>query len=73
MHNPNPGMDWFWLLRDKADVFARVAFDGRNYSVSLYSEKVDVEEIARQFGGGGHSGAAGFVSPTFPWAPTSKL
>ncbi|MFO8037396.1 MAG: hypothetical protein R6U57_12300 [Anaerolineales bacterium] len=28
--------------------------------VSLYSDKVDVSQIARKFGGGGHPGAAGF-------------
>jgi oligoribonuclease NrnB/cAMP/cGMP phosphodiesterase (DHH superfamily) len=28
--------------------------------VTLYSDKVDVSEIARKFGGGGHAGAAGF-------------
>jgi oligoribonuclease NrnB/cAMP/cGMP phosphodiesterase (DHH superfamily) len=28
--------------------------------VTLYSDKVDVSEIAKRFGGGGHSGAAGF-------------
>jgi len=28
--------------------------------VSLYSDKVDVADIAKQYGGGGHSGAAGF-------------
>jgi len=28
--------------------------------VTLYSDSVDVSEIARKFGGGGHRGAAGF-------------
>lgn len=28
--------------------------------VTLFSDKVDVSEIARKFGGGGHAGAAGF-------------
>jgi len=28
--------------------------------VTLYSDQVDVSEIAKKFGGGGHSGAAGF-------------
>lgn len=28
--------------------------------VTLYSDRVDVSEIARKFGGGGHAGAAGF-------------
>ncbi len=31
--------------------------------VTLYSDQVDVSEIARKFGGGGHPGAAGFGFP----------
>ncbi len=35
--------------------------DGEMYTfVSLYSNQVDVAEIAQRFGGGGHRGAAGF-------------
>lgn len=41
--------------------------DGRNYTVSLYSETVDVSEIAKFFGGGGHKGAAGFVCVSLPF------
>ena len=29
---------------------------------SLYSDKIDVSEIAKKYGGGGHKGAAGFYS-----------
>jgi uncharacterized protein len=42
-------------------------FDGTNYTVSLYSETVDVGVIARKFGGGGHRGAAGFVCQELPF------
>jgi oligoribonuclease NrnB/cAMP/cGMP phosphodiesterase (DHH superfamily) len=70
MHNPNPGKDWFWLLRDnKADAYARVAFDGRRYMVSLYSEIIDVSVICKNHGGGGHPGAAGFVCKDLPFSP----
>jgi oligoribonuclease NrnB/cAMP/cGMP phosphodiesterase (DHH superfamily) len=41
--------------------------DGRKYTVSLYSETVDVSVIAKSFGGGGHKGAAGFVCDVLPW------
>ena len=39
-------------------------FDGNKYTVSLYSvdPTVDVEVIAKKYGGGGHPHAAGFVS-----------
>ncbi|MCK9558273.1 MAG: DHHA1 domain-containing protein [Candidatus Cloacimonetes bacterium] len=42
--------------------------DGKQYTVSLYSETVDVSEIAKLFGGGGHKGAAGFVCEKLPFA-----
>lgn len=41
--------------------------DGKRFTVSLYSENVDVSAIAKQFGGGGHKGAAGFVCNELPW------
>lgn len=43
--------------------------DGKQWTVSLYSEKVDVSEIAKKHGGGGHTGAAGFQCAVLPWAP----
>ncbi len=36
-------------------------------TVTLYSEQVDVSQLAQKFGGGGHRGAAGF---SFPRGPT---
>lgn len=41
--------------------------DGKRFTVSLYSEKVDVSEIAKANGGGGHGGAAGFVCQVLPF------
>lgn len=40
------------------------AYDGKKYKYSLYSthKDVDCSKIAEKFGGGGHKGAAGFVS-----------
>jgi hypothetical protein len=34
------------------------------WTYSLYSEEIDVSEICKNHGGGGHKGAAGFVSDT---------
>ena len=42
-------------------------FDGDFYTISLYSEKVDVSEIAKKYGGGGHEGAAGFITKELPF------
>jgi uncharacterized protein len=41
--------------------------DGKRFTVSLYSEMVDVSKICQIFGGGGHHGAAGFVCERLPW------
>ncbi len=42
--------------------------------VTLYSDQIDVSEIARRFGGGGHAGAAGFSFPrgAAPFPPGSR-
>jgi len=41
--------------------YAEVVRDGRLQTiVTLYSDQLDVSEIARKYGGGGHAGAAGF-------------
>jgi uncharacterized protein len=36
----------------------------KSWTFSLRSETIDVSEIAKQYGGGGHKGAAGFVCDT---------
>jgi len=42
------------------DMILLFSFNGDTWNVSLYSKKIDVSVIARNFGGGGHTGAAGF-------------
>jgi len=48
--------------KDDYDGAACFHFDGKEWCFSLYNdnEKVNCSEIAKQFGGGGHAGAAGF-------------
>ncbi len=43
--------------------------------VTLFSDKVDVSQLARKFGGGGHRGAAGFSFPRgeTPFPPAARL
>ena len=54
----------FGIRYDNEDIDGFVSFyyNGNNdeYRFSLRSQKVDVSEIARYFGGNGHKGAAGF-------------
>ncbi|MEN6421295.1 MAG: hypothetical protein ABFD76_05050 [Smithella sp.] len=48
-------------------------YDGKRHTVSLYSETVDVGEIAQRHGGGGHKGAAGFVCGSLPFGSLNRL
>jgi oligoribonuclease NrnB/cAMP/cGMP phosphodiesterase (DHH superfamily) len=48
------------------DLWVSFFYTGNNdtWTISLYSKKVDVSEIAKSMGGGGHKGAAGFQCST---------
>ena len=50
------------------DIYIAFVFDGVQYSVSMYSKVVDVSQIALDYGGGGHAGAAGFVCQNLPFS-----
>lgn len=57
------GSDWFKSVDDDSyDILMPFSYNGRNgtWTYSMYSKKVDVSEIAKKYGGGGHKGAAGF-------------
>ena len=51
------------------DVLVAYVYDGRNYKVSMYTTKdnVDVSKIAESYGGGGHEDAAGFTVSELPF------
>ena len=51
----------------KHDIMIGFAYNGNNWGVSLRSvgDNVDVSQIARERGGGGHSQSAGFQAVTF--------
>lgn len=52
------------------DLYAAYVVTAQGYRVTLYTPRDDVDcsDIARQHGGGGHRGAAGFLCQTLPWA-----
>lgn len=52
------------------DICISFAFSGSRWTIGLYSEKIDVGRIAKRYGGGGHTGAAGFVfdAPIVPFS-----
>lgn len=49
------------------DMCIAYVYDGKKWTVSLYSETIKVNEIAMRYGGGGHSGATGFICEELPW------
>lgn len=60
--------EYFKSLPDgKYDILMPFVYDGNLYTVSLYSKTVDVSEIAKKYGGGGHKGASGFQCKELPF------
>lgn len=55
------------------EIFMPFCFDGEKWTVSLYSKSVDVSEIAKKYGGGGHKGASGFQCKELPFAKAINL
>ena len=49
------------------DICISYEYTGKNWIVSMYSQKIDVGKIAQKYGGGGHKGAAGFVCDKLPF------
>lgn len=53
------------------DALLGFSFDGRKFKVSLYHARhnmgIDLSEIAKKYGGGGHRGACGFVCDKLPF------
>jgi uncharacterized protein len=52
---------------DRPDIFIAYQHTGTQFIVSLYSTTVKVNDVAKMHGGGGHTGAAGFVCERLPW------
>lgn len=53
-------------------------WDGKQWTVSLYvfpryKDEIDVSQIAKRFGGGGHRGAAGFQINELPWKVIKRI
>lgn len=60
--------EYFKSVESKGyEILMPFVFDGDRYTVSLYSKTVDVSEIAKKYGGGGHKGASGFQCKQLPF------
>jgi len=60
---------FFDSIKDNYDIFMPYYFNGRQWVVSMYTERDDINlaSIAQQFGGGGHKKAAGMVVDYLPF------
>lgn len=65
---PNCNSEYFKSIDDGTyDILMPFSFNGDKWTVSLYSKTVDVSEIAKKYGGGGHKGASGFQCLELPF------
>jgi oligoribonuclease NrnB/cAMP/cGMP phosphodiesterase (DHH superfamily) len=58
---------WDSVWDDAYDGMLSFVWSGKHWTVSLYSTKFDCGQIAKNLGGGGHAGAAGFQSDQLPF------
>ena len=56
-------------LKPEHDGMLGFNWDGKQWRVSLYSDKpnIDLSEVAKKYGGGGHRGACGFRTEKLPF------
>ena len=58
----------FDSVKEDYDLMIPFVWDGKQWAVSLYTKKdIDCSEIAKKYGGGGHTGASGFVCKELPF------
>lgn len=67
--NTGKGSNRFASIDEPYDILSPFSFDGKTWTVSLYSTdpNIDVSEIAKKYSGGGHKGAAGFQCEEIPY------
>jgi oligoribonuclease NrnB/cAMP/cGMP phosphodiesterase (DHH superfamily) len=63
----------FNSVKEDYDLMIPFVFDGKQWTVSLYTKKdIDCSEIAKKYGGGGHKKAAGFQCKELPFRWVEK-
>jgi uncharacterized protein len=65
----NVSSQMFDTVTEDYDIMMPFVFDGKRWSVSIYTKKkdIDVSELAKKYGGGGHKQAAGFQCDALPF------
>jgi len=68
------GSKAFGELMKRYQACIAYTFDGKQFTVSMYSDSkdIDVSKVCKDNGGGGHKNAAGFTCKTLPFKPTEK-
>ena len=63
------GLKLFDSVKEEFDIMSTFTFNGEKWVVSLFTKKdnIDVSEIAKKYGGGGHRKAAGFSCLELPF------
>lgn len=67
------GSDAFATVANEYDLLMPCWFDGKQWTVSIYrggtlvGQEIDCSALAKEYGGGGHAGAAGFQCSILPW------
>jgi len=69
---PSPTKEFFDAIGvdDDTEILIPFAFDGKQFTVSLYDngdDSIHLGELAQKYGGGGHRGAAGFQCDSLPF------
>jgi len=64
----------FDSVKEDYDLMMPFVFDGKQWSVSIYTKKkeIDVSELAKKYKGGGHKNAAGFTVKELPFTKIEK-
>lgn len=58
----------FDSVTEDYDLMMPFAYDGKQWGISIYTKKdIDVSELAKKYGGGGHAKAAGFQCSKLPF------
>jgi len=59
---------------DQYDIMLAFGYKSGRWNISLYTDRadIDVSQIAKKWGGGGHKGAAGFQADTLPFLPSKR-
>jgi len=64
----------FDTVKEDYDIMMPFVFDGKRWTVSVYTKKSDIDcsELAKKYGGGGHRQAAGFQCDQLPFSQNKQ-